>query len=246
MDFYRLKGFLSKSSFYKILSKIYNYNGPKNHSLKEVLNTLNKSKSGIQFLQIGSNDGKTGDPIYEYVTGENWKGILVEPVPDVFDLLKDNYSQNQENLVFENIAVGPEEGQLTFYSLSKEFKESTNLPWANQLGSLNKDVILRHKHRFSNIEDYIVEIAVPVLNINNLLSKHRNFVDKIDLLHIDAEGYDYQILNSYKFNKESPSVIIYEHIHLLKKEKRTINKKLRQNGYSLYWDGKDTFGVKFG
>ena len=41
-------------------------------------------------IQIGANDGKMADPIYEFVTSNRKivRGILIEPVKDYFEELK--------------------------------------------------------------------------------------------------------------------------------------------------------------
>ena len=43
------------------------------------------------FVQIGANDGINHDPLHEYVTKYNLSGLVVEPQPDVFELLRKNY-----------------------------------------------------------------------------------------------------------------------------------------------------------
>ena len=51
----------------------------------------------VRFVQIGSNDGKTGDPIYELVSkNQHWKGVLVEPVDFLHRKLKANYSNRRD------------------------------------------------------------------------------------------------------------------------------------------------------
>ena len=48
------------------------------------------------FVQIGANDGRslggtpgvTDDPIFEYVHTYRWSGLLVEPIPYLFDRLR--------------------------------------------------------------------------------------------------------------------------------------------------------------
>src|SRR5688500_19325979 len=68
------------------------------------------------FVQIGSNDGKTGDPLYEYIKECKWKGILVEPVPYLFEKLKQTY-RGFEGLLFENSAIDTKDGYRTFYRI---------------------------------------------------------------------------------------------------------------------------------
>ncbi len=40
------------------------------------------------------------------------------------------------------------------------------------------------------------------------------------LLHIDAEGYDWKALSMFDLKKYSPSIILFEHKHLQKQERK--------------------------
>src|ERR1700682_1765375 len=74
------------------------------------------------FVQIGSNDGMKNDPLHRYIRKNGWKGILVEPDKVNFNKLRNNYSQ-VNGLLFENVGIGPERGEILFYRL-KDIKEN--------------------------------------------------------------------------------------------------------------------------
>lgn len=78
------------------------------------------------FVQIGSNDGIKNDPLHRYIKKNNWKGILVEPDKANFTKLKDNYSQ-MNGLLFENVGIGPERGEMLFYRLKRYYRRRTRL-----------------------------------------------------------------------------------------------------------------------
>ncbi|MEQ8551301.1 MAG: FkbM family methyltransferase [Cyclobacteriaceae bacterium] len=233
---------LKNTSIIQFLKKILGR--PLQQSLTNYLKEFALENDEVTFLQVGSNDGKTGDPIYPFVTKRGWRGILVEPIPGIFQKLRQNYRGFENQLLFENIAIGNESKIQTFFALSDSFQKKYPVHWADQLGSLDRHVIVKHKHKFPDIEDYITEIRVPTMSINDLLHKHFNFLGHLDLLHIDAEGLDYQILKEFNFKMFLPHVIIYEHIHLTELNKQRLNWKLMKNGYALFWDSKDTYGVK--
>ena len=65
-------------------------------------------------VQIGANDGKTHDPLYRYISKYKTAGLLVEPQPDVFQKLKNNYKDNP-NLKFADVAMGEEDSSIPFY-----------------------------------------------------------------------------------------------------------------------------------
>ena len=65
-----------------------------------------RKKSTAFFVQVGSNDGFHGDPLYSLIKAhENWAGIFIEPVKYAFEKLKLNYGDSPK-YIFENLAVG--------------------------------------------------------------------------------------------------------------------------------------------
>ncbi len=63
--------------------------------LLTILNTIYSShKSGINFVQIGACDGNwkaSNDPIQRFILqNQNWHGVMLEPVPYLFDTLATN------------------------------------------------------------------------------------------------------------------------------------------------------------
>jgi hypothetical protein len=84
--------------------------------LEFVLAHLVLCKPDPFFIQIGANDGKTHDPLYKFVTEFGWSGILLEPLPDIFERLKANYA-GRPNLKLLNAALAPEDGSRVFYTV---------------------------------------------------------------------------------------------------------------------------------
>ena len=55
---------------------------------------LNKylKNTNLTILQIGSNDGRSGDPIFQLKVKNNlWKVVFIEPIPYLSDKLKETY-----------------------------------------------------------------------------------------------------------------------------------------------------------
>ncbi len=164
-------------------------------------------------VQIGSNDGKTGDPLYPLLQKHsNWKALFVEPVPYVFEHLKINYP-NRDRFRFENVAINKGE-RLTFYWVDPKASESLpDLPfWFDQLGSFDKQHIL--KHFDGQLEPFIISQELEGITLPSLFE--RNQIEHIDILHIDTEGYDWTILSQLNLQNHQPKFILYEHNHLSK------------------------------
>jgi FkbM family methyltransferase len=180
------------------------------------------------FVQIGSCDGVNKDPIHKYVIKYHWSGILVEPVKFVFEKLVDNY-KGENKLVFENAAISDKNGTRDFYRLQQS---KDVLPiWYDQLGSFFTSTILKHKRSIPDIEKRMMVEKVPVITMETLIKKHS--IRKIDLLHVDAEGYDYEILKQIDFAQMKPKMILYENKHLTRNDFKASEKLLRKNGYAI-------------
>ena len=205
-----------------------------------------KHKQSVFFVQVGSNDGLQGDPICGLINRySNWRGMLIEPVPFIFERLKQNYNYS-DRFIFENVAISNKSGSRKFYYVSRKAKEELGdkLPyWHDQLGSFDKNHILKHIDGI--LEPYIVETEVETITLPELLDK--NNVDKIDLLHIDTEGYDYKVLSQVDFSKYRPSVILYEDKHLSTQEKYLAKALLNSADYiCIRFDALNTLAYAIG
>lgn len=106
---------------YRNLKIEYNNNKRLRKIQKQILTHLNH-KNSVFFVQVGSNDGSYGDPIRDLVIrNTNWKGLFIEPIPFLFERLKQNYN-NSERFIFEKIAISTKRGFQKFYYVSEDAK----------------------------------------------------------------------------------------------------------------------------
>jgi FkbM family methyltransferase len=190
------------------------------------------SKRDFFFVQIGANDGITNDPIHEFVINHNWRGILVEPDPIPFAKLVANY-EGKPGLIFENCAVANETGARILYVM----EDNPTLPaWTSGMGSLDRSVLLRHN--IPNVVNFIREKSVKCITLDELFLRHN--VKAIDLLQIDAEGYDYEILMMFNLSRWKPSIIHYEDKHIPTRERAALMDVLIAHGYKVRSNGIDT------
>lgn len=77
--------------------------------------------------------------------------------------------------------------------------------------------------------------------LQNILDKHK--INKIDLIHIDAEGFDFKILQQINFEKYMPKLILFEHAHLSQEEKQQALLLLKNHDYTLNEYGGDTLAI---
>jgi FkbM family methyltransferase len=185
-------------------------------------------KKDFFFVQIGANDGVIYDPIHRFVNQYQWRGILVEPLQDLFSKLRENYRDNP-HLQFECIAIADKEEIRKFYRINKEL---TYLPtWCKGLGTFNLEVLLSHKWALPDIEHYIESVEVPCTTLTALMAKHQ--VKSLDLLQIDTEGFDYEVIKQINFDALKPTLISYEHKHITPADRTACESLLKQRGYLI-------------
>ncbi|HEV7230262.1 MAG TPA: FkbM family methyltransferase [Bacteroidia bacterium] len=212
---------------------------PEKH-IPEILELYSSFKQNITFVQIGSNEGIVNDPIYQYVTKYKWRGILIEPVKYLFDKLTANYAGNDGRLLFENVAIGKENGNAILYRLRES--SDPGLPyWYDQLGSFRKEIVLKHKNEIPRIEEFLMEETVSVVRLDSLLKKYS--ISKLDLIHIDTEGYDYEIIKTISLKNADPDLILFEHKHLSDTDYKACVRYLSKQQFVLFSFWGDTIAL---
>lgn len=65
--------------------------------------------SPVKFVQVGAHDGVSGDPINQFVIADGWMGLVIEPVPHLFERLQQTY-RDVPSVAYLNVCVGPTAG----------------------------------------------------------------------------------------------------------------------------------------
>jgi FkbM family methyltransferase len=171
----------------------------------------------VQVVQIGSNDGLSNDPVHSLLLrNPSWQALLVEPVPFLFERLQRNYP-GESRFQFVNVAVAESEGTLPFFYIAEAARETAAhvSRHFDQLGSFDREHIVRHCG--TALDSFVVTADIPTLPLPVLLE--RNAVTRIDLLHIDVEGYDWMVLRQLDLRYFQPAVILFEQKHLSGKDR---------------------------
>jgi len=192
---------------------------------------LHSQRPDLFLVQIGAHDGLTYDPMRPFVKEHHWRGLLVEPQPLIFKQLVANYA-SEPQLRFENAALAERDGEATLYS----FTPSSSLPaHASMLTSFRRELLEANGHGYSG---EIQETKVPALHPTSLLKKHG--VERVDILQIDTEGFDYQILKMWDFVHTKPALIHFENNFLSAEDFDHCTRLLAEQGYRLLTLGIDT------
>ena len=183
---------------------------------------------------IGAHSGiHIKDLISEYA---NSKILLVEPVPYNYQILENDYKNNEKIFISRN-AIFDEAKKDNFYHVKKESIKKLGKHWASQIGSFDKNHILNHKNKRFDIKDDDIQITeVEFITFQDLVKKYS--INSINKLQIDVEGAEYKIMNSIDYNKIKIRNIFFESKHFdgtfTEGEKlKKIKDKLILNGYNL-------------
>jgi len=205
--------------------------------IPSIVEFLGKTCTMPSFVKVGANDGLTGDPCGDlFLREKHWKGLLIEPVDYCVKKLRKIYS-DKSRFTIEQAEVGRKAERRKFYFMAKEAREHIpELPEiCDQLGSFNRQHIVLH---FTfDVERYIIETEINVYPLSMAL-KRLGFRSPM-FLHIDVEGFDYEVLKSLNMRKTRPEMILAEHKHLSASDLMSMIKMLRSNGYLIWNTGED-------
>lgn len=208
----------------------------------DIFDAVADARPDACFVQIGSNDADHGDPLRGYVENRGWRGLMVEPVPYVFERLRARYGADGR-IQLVNAAIGTVDGHMPFYYVAES--DEPDLPeWYDQIGSFSLENVLHPQHveHIPNLAERVVHTNVPCVTFETLVREHP--LPRLDIVHIDAEGYEQQILAQIDLARLRPLVLLYEHKHLTGERRRVVNGRLLANGYALLDLGPDTLAVR--
>ncbi len=198
------------------------------HVLSRIMHDLDRTE--LIFIQIGAFDGITCDPIHHFVTKYRWRGILLEPQPEPYRKLLNNYA-GYTNLLFKNAAVGHDAGKLTLYTVNGE-----ELPdWCGGLASFTRKTIEKHEQTIPSISELIHPIEVLTVTFNSILDELAT--EQVDLLQVDVEGFDADVIRMFPFDRVLPRLIHFERKHLNSSKLNDCLQFLLPFGYKFAYDG---------
>lgn len=202
---------------------------------------LGRNNPNTFVMNIGAMDGVMFDELIGYTTMYNFKGLYVEPMPYLFEKLKNNIP-NDGNL-FENSAISDYNGEIEMITIDKEvidqglvhscfYGMSAVYPPKNGLGS---------EFDKPTVDKYGQKVTVKCITLDKLLRKHN--ITKIDVFKVDAEGHDYIIFKQIDFDEYRPKVVRLEWINLTELEQNEIKRKFESVNYKYEISSQDIVGI---
>ena len=168
------------------------------------------------FLEVGTCDFNT----LNYLSDLGWRGVMVEPVKKYL-----NNIEQKPNIHYLNYAVDWECGQRLMY--------------------LANDAIVEQDRDFSGMSSFYKRVpALTEEMLVNTITFEKIFdlckITQIDILKIDAEGYDLELIKMFPFHIIKPKNIRaeVEHIDVI-----AMAELLASHGYHCDYDSTDVFAI---
>ncbi len=186
-------------------------------------------KDGV-FVDVGAYDGKHINNTLYFEETNNWSGINIEPIREIYDKL----CSNRPKGINLNFAISENEGICNFIR---------NKGYSEMLSGLQNNYDERHFERLkkeNNLSGGITEIIqVPTLKLSTILEKYG--VTHVNYLSIDVEGAEYSVIKSIDFDKVLIDVIQFE--NNFEDKSKPIIEYLEKLGYEMLLKSHDVIMI---
>ena len=187
-------------------------------------------KDPLSFVEVGANDGLFDDELHSFIVKHRWKGLLIEPQPDVFARLVENYAPMSDVLSFENVAISNQGEWIEMYRLPA--KQNGEGEWEASVASASSKTTAKS---LGVSAGSLEKIKVPTAKLDDLVVKHG--LEKLDILQLDTEGFDFDVVQTLNLRKTRPKLIRFEHGHMAPQTIEAMAKHLNAMDYDLYYGG---------
>lgn len=160
-----------------------------------------ESKFEKTFLEFGATDGIELSNSYILENALSWKGALSEPSPQWHDELK----KNRKNSKIITKCIWKESGK------KLDFFMSDNGAYSTINDFIDSDKVSMPKNNNLRKQKGKI-ICVETISLNDVINEYFN--DECpSYISIDTEGSEYEILESFNFDKYRPKLFTIEHNH---------------------------------
>lgn len=174
------------------------------------------------YVELGANDGisQSQTKFLEVYCG--WRGVLIEPTPEIYRMLKKNRSRKNH---FENSACVSFD--FPHHEMPMLYSDLMTISLEGQNDVINRQLHAQEgvKHLLRGVENYQYMASATTLN-QILMSSEAPSV--IDLLSLDVEGAELEVLQGIEFNRYKFRLVLIETRSI-----REVEHFLSVKGYSL-------------
>ena len=161
-------------------------------------NVFKGYKNGI-FVDVGAHDGVSINNTLYFEKNNNWTGINIEPLKDIYERLL----INRPSSINLNCAICNTDGETDFYC---------NKGYTEMLSGIKDTFDKRHLQRLERENNKMGSttsvIKVKTKRLETILDENK--LTHINLLSIDVEGAEFEVIKSINFDKVFIDVICFE------------------------------------
>lgn len=192
----------------------------------------------VFFVQVGANDGVHNDPFLALAIRLGWRGVLVEPQPDVFDRLTRRCA-SAAGLTCVNAALDRAEGTRELFRVKPDAPFPTEV---SGLASFDRDHLIKHDRQFPGIADWIEGVTVACETFDSLLA--RTGESDFDVLQVDVEGFDAEVVAMADLGARRTCLVNFEHKHLSRADWDRSVAALLAAGFKVHRSWQDTLAYR--
>jgi FkbM family methyltransferase len=213
------------NSIFRIYSFLANHK--KSFAINEIDVFISKLFAEVRspkfYIELGANDGISQSNTKYLELYDGWNGILIEPIPDLFNKLIKNRSAS-------NIFVNSACCSFNYPNSSMTFLYA-NLMSISLDGK--SDILDRQQHAvigstYLNRGESSYELQVPATTLNSILLKN-NAPKRINFFSLDVEGSELEVLEGIDYTE-----FVFEFICVETRNFRQIRQFLQGKGYEYF------------
>ena len=211
----------------------------KDNLISDTLHKIGQEVKNASVVQIGACDGIVYDDTRGFLDLYNWKGVFVEPIPELFEQLKENFKDRDYKFV--NAAITDKTGEVIMLNVpDSKIEESELRPCFKGMSSVwpPKNGLGSDDEYDANVrENFAEKITVRSLNLIDMFKETET--TEFDVFIVDAEGCYYDIFMQLDLDKFHPKFIRLETCNLTDDERLDIRLKLDEAGYCYEIDASE-------
>ena len=218
----------------------------------------------LTLVQIGANAGGTGKSreanewIGDLVRRYKWRAALVEPVPFLFERLRENYAREitagqvsvHQLVVHANRTAVGTDGKCPFRAVNASCMrvaasgevaiDSTRCPRVSsnllQTGRIEAaaDVSEASRYWIDHQNARMVPLRLPCVHIGALFRRLGLTSGDVDILVLDTEGFDFALMRALDLRAVRPLALEYETKAFTLSQLDEIQTKLETYGYRVF------------